>query len=354
MKILVIGPSPTKSKGGMATVIGGIEKDETINVRFCIDVYESYIDGNIVIRTIYCIYKYVKFILKMRNYDIYHIHVASRGSTFRKGYYVRAAKKWGKKVIVHIHGAQYMEFYSEQSPRKKNKVIGILQSADMVIALSDSWKERFEKTFGLMNCVSLPNGIDTNEFVDAVCDMGENRNAFLFLGRLGKRKGAYDLVSAVGIAVKQNPNLKLFMAGDGEIEKVKMMITQKGLNRNIEVVGWVDRKGKIDLLNKVATVVLPSYNEGLPMAVLEGMASGKAIISTIVGAIPEVVKENNGILIQPGDIKSLANALVKCSSDVEMIKQMSIFNINKIDQQFSMKKMHEVLQKYYEAVYKMR
>lgn len=62
-----------------------------------------------------------------------------------------------------------------------------------------------------------------------------------------------------------------------------------------------------ELLRKSSVLVLPSYNEGLPMAILEGMACGKAIISTTVGAIPEVVKKENGILVQPGDVTALAN-----------------------------------------------
>lgn len=304
-------------------------------------------------RTIYSIFAFIMFCLTKRHYDIYHIHMASRGSTFRKGYYVRMAKKWGKKVIVHIHGAQYMEFFSELSSTKRKDVIEILQSADMVIALSESWKERFEKVFGLTNCVSLPNGINTDEFDDAICNIDENRDAFLFLGRLGKRKGVYDLIDAVEIALKQNQNLKLFIAGDGEVDKVKAEITQRGLNKSIEVVGWVDLKGKKELLKKVSTVVLPSYNEGLPMSVLEGMASGKAIISTNVGAIPEVIQEDNGILIQPGDIHALADALMKCSSDINMLSHMSAANIKKIDRQFSMRKMHENLQELYRKVFEM-
>ena len=350
MRILVIGPSPTRSKGGMATVISEIAGDQDLCRKYNIDIYESYIDGGLMTRTIYSIFAFFMFCLTKKHYDIYHIHMASRGSTFRKGYYVRMAKKWGKKVIVHIHGAQYMEFFSELSSSKKKKVIKILQSADMVIALSESWKEKFEKVFGLTNCVSLPNGINADEFDDVICNIDENRDAFLFLGRLGKRKGVYDLIVAVEIALKQNQNLKLYIAGDGEVNKVKAEITQRGLNKSIEVVGWVDLKGKKKLLKKVSTVVLPSYNEGLPMSVLEGMASGKTIISTPVGAIPEVVKENNGILIQPGDVHALAKALVKCSSDVEMIRQMSVANMEKISQEFSVKKMHDVLSQYYESV----
>ena len=58
-------------------------------------------------------------------------------------------------------------------------------------------------------------------------------------------------------------------------------------------------------------VVLPSYHEGLPMAILEGMAAGKAIISTTVGAIPEVVTGENGALVEPGDVIALAQALLQ-------------------------------------------
>ena len=136
-KILVIGPSPTRSRGGMATVIEEIEKDKNLNEQFDIDVYESYIDGNKFIRFFYSIYAFIKFCFTKRNYDLYHVHIASRGSTFRKGHYVDVMKKWDKKVILHIHGAQYLVFFDEISEKKQNRVVEILKKSDMVIALSE-------------------------------------------------------------------------------------------------------------------------------------------------------------------------------------------------------------------------
>ena len=62
MKILVIGPSDTKSRGGMATVINGIRNSKVLNDKFDIDIFPSYIDGNIVVRLLYSIYVYVKFL----------------------------------------------------------------------------------------------------------------------------------------------------------------------------------------------------------------------------------------------------------------------------------------------------
>lgn len=350
MKILVIGPSPTRSKGGMATVISEIRDDRKLSEKYDIDVFASYIDGRKLKKACFTVFAFLKFCLTKRNYDIYHIHAASRTSTFRKGFYVRAAKKWGKKVIFHVHGAQYMEFYREISDRKKSKVIRILKAADLVIALSQDWKNKFDETFGLTNCVVLENGIDTERLAPAITSPEAHQNSFVALGRLGNRKGTYDLVGAVELAVKSNPNIKLYLAGDGEVEQVRQLVQQKKLTKNIEVVGWADFEKKLELLQHVSTVVLPSYNEGLPMSILEGMACGKAIISTKVGAIPEVVKPDNGILIDAGDVEALASAMVRCTTDLKMISLMGRNNIEVMRNEFSMVSMHKKLMKYYDVV----
>lgn len=221
----------------------------------------------------------------------------------------------------------------------------------MVIALSDEWKQKFDDTFGLHNCVVLENGIDRERLLPAVSEPYQFRKSFLALGRLGKNKGTYDLVDAVEIARKNIPDLICYLAGDGEVDKFRSIVQERGLQKNIVVVGWVDFEKKLEILSKTATVVLPSYHEGLPMAILEGMACGKAIISTTVGAIPEVVTEKNGILIEPGDITALATALVEFCNNAERLRSISQNNIRKIDEEFSMSKMHERLQHYYEMCF---
>lgn len=353
-KILIVGPSSTKSKGGMSTVIGEILEDNELKNKYDISAYESYIDGTKFRVLLYSIWAIFKFIVtgQAKKYDVYHIHAASYGSTFRKRIYLKIIKKYKKKVILHIHGAEYMVFFDKLSKKKKRQVIDTLQVADMVIALSNEWKNKFDNKFGLKNCYVLENGINTEKLAPAIVDTKKNQTSFVTLGRLGKRKGTYDLVDAIEIARKKVPNIRCYLAGDGEIDKFCNIIVERGLQNNIEVVGWADFTKKLELLSKVSTVVLPSYNEGLPMSILEGMATGKAIISTTVGAIPEVVKEENGILIQPGDVQALADALVKCSTNLKMLEDMSQKNINKIYEQFSMKSMHLKLMSYYKQVIK--
>ena len=83
------------------------------------------------------------------------------------------------------------------------------------------------------------------------------------------------------------------------------------------------------------------------MAILEGMASGKAVISTTVGAIPEVVKKENGILIEPGDVVALASALQKYCMDANAVENAGRANIELINKKYSMKTMHQKLARYY-------
>ena len=155
------------------------------------------------------------------------------------------------------------------------------------------------------------------------------------------------MVEAMDIAVKSNPKIKLFIAGDGEKEKVQNLIKEKGLSDNIKLVGWLNFEEKLELMKNISTVILPSHGEGLPMSILEGMAAGKAIISTAVGAIPEVVSEENGILFQPEDVEVLAQSILKCSLNPGLLLRMSENNMQKMKEQYDMKKMHEKLAAYY-------
>lgn len=347
MKILEIGPSETRSRGGMAEVIRGIRESEVLGGTFEIDSFPSYIDGSLPVRLLYSLYGYLRFLTCYGKYDLFHIHTAERGSTFRKNFYLRKVKQAGKRAVVHIHGAEYLTFYDGLDSRKKKIVKDFFRQADLVLALSDSWKEELEHRFPMKACQTLYNGVDPASLQLAVSDPAGCRNSFLMLGRLGERKGAYDLIAAAELALRQNPGLKLCLAGDGEVDQVRALVKEKGLEQNITVPGWIDRAERLRRLWEAATVVLPSYHEGLPVSILEGMAAGKAIISTTVGAIPEVVGEENGILISPGDIPALADALLRCSSSPGLLINMSEHNRKKVEREFSIRQMHQQLAMYY-------
>lgn len=350
MKVLEIGPSETRARGGMSEVIRGIRESEVLGREFEMDSFPSYIDGSLPVRLLYSVCGCLRFLTCWRKYDLFHIHTAERGSTFRKNFYLRTVKRAGKKAIVHIHGAEYLTFYDGLTGRKKRVVDGFFLRADLVLALSGSWKRELEDRFSMCACETLYNGVDPARLQAAVSDPSEHGNAFLMLGRLGERKGTYDLIAAVELVVRLNPALTVCLAGDGEMEKVRALVKEKGLEKNITVPGWIDEAEKLRCLRDAAAVVLPSYHEGLPMAILEGMAAGKAIISTTVGAIPEVVGPENGILVEPGDVPALADALLRCSGSTELLAGMARRNREKVEQIFSVRRMHLRLAEYYKQV----
>lgn len=349
VKVLQIGPTEKYSNGGMATVLKNLSDSSLLAEGYEIDAYASCCDGPLFKRLWHSVRAYLRFFRSVETYDLFHIHMATRGSTFRKGYYIRSLKKRGKKVILHVHGAEYKAFYEGLSRRKKERVARIWNACDQVLVLSDSWYRYFRQKFPLAKICVIENGVDTDKYAPSMVGRGKAEN-LLFLGRLGKRKGAYDLVEAMERAVQSRPKLHLFMAGDGDIEEIKELIAKKGLADKIEVLGWVSGEERIRLLQEVRTLVLPSYNEGLPMAILEAMAAGNRIISTTVGGIPELVQPEQGILLEPGDVPGLAEALLQSSHPSAWTASDSQASRDLIEEKYSLRRMHEKIRAVYESV----
>ena len=181
----------------MTSVIRGLLEDEDLKRKYDITPFGSYIDGNILIRLLYSIIAYIIFLFKINDYDLFHINVASNGSSFRKALYVNAIKKHGKKVILHVHGGAYLKFYDALNVKKKRIIDKLWNQSDLIVALSDEWKSSFLKRFPLVNIVVIENGIDTEMYKKAVTDLAENKYNMAFLGRIEKEKGVYELVDSI-------------------------------------------------------------------------------------------------------------------------------------------------------------
>lgn len=352
MKVLVVGPSIERSKGGMATVIDGIRSYFAKSPDISVSLFASYIDGPTPVRLLYSLFAWLRFILFYQGYDLYHLHMASFGSAKRKTFYIRFLKKRNKRVIVHLHGGNFFDFYGRLAPKEQQWLADALRKADMCIALSDQWKNEYEEHLGLTNINTLNNGIDPYLYAPAVPTTCDYPGRMLFLGRISRGKGVYVLLEALALLKKEGVKTVCSMAGSGEIAKVQAIIDRDGLGEMVLMLGWVDRNQMLELFKKVSIVVLPSFNEGLPMTLLEGMAAGKAIISTPVGAIPELVENGvNGILVKPGNATELAAAIRRlCENPAEVI-QMAEKNVKKIQDLYSSELLYKKLSEYYMAVY---
>lgn len=193
---------------------------------------------------------YVQFwewMLFHREIKIVHVHGASDASFWRKRVFINLAKMFGKKVVFHCHGAEFQRF-TLQHQKAVQKTI---KKCDCIIALSNSWKEWFEKTTHHENVVVIKNVIAP----PCVKKVEHDEFVLLFLGRLGERKGIYDLFD---VLVKHKSEfqrkLKFMFGGDGDIDQVKEIIKHNGLENIAEFQGWVNGEKKERLLDRKSVV----------------------------------------------------------------------------------------------------
>ncbi|MBY6037099.1 glycosyltransferase family 4 protein [Fictibacillus nanhaiensis] len=335
-KVMVIGSS-LEDKGGIVTVM------KNINHSFIADKYEmrhveTYITGSTLKRLFYFLKGFIHFLFGLITFqpDIIHIHMSYKGSFYRKSLFVLLGKVvFGIPTVVHVHGSSFKDFYSSLSTGRKKYCHFILNKIDRLIVLSEEWKKYFANIVDSERILVLYNGVHTVQHLTD--DRNNDPFIVLFLGRLGKRKGTYDLLDAIKILKEKEVPFKFWLAGDGEIDEIKDIVKKEKLEGYVEILGWINGSQKTDLLQKSDVLVLPSYNEGLPMAILEAMDYGMAVISTPVGGIPEVIKEGvNGYLVDPGDVKGLAEKFVTLANNPSLLRSMGEINQLKVKEEFDL------------------
>ncbi len=276
--------------------------------------YPTYKLSNIFVRVGWFAWSYARLALKMatdKNVKILHLHTAADGSFYRKSLLVKLGHRMGRKVVLHVHASRFKDFYNEASIKKKQRILKTLNSVDVLIVLSVSWKEWFtslgvsqSKIVVLHNITSYPVKIDSAR-------VNDGKVHFLFMGEIGQRKGVFDILRALVKHRKElEGKLELRIGGNKNEEELKKAIQDGCLQNMVKFEGWVGGDKKLQLLNWADVFILPSFNEGLPISILEAMSYGHPVISTPVGGIPEVVENGrNGILVTPGNENEIFDAM---------------------------------------------
>jgi glycosyltransferase involved in cell wall biosynthesis len=249
--------------------------------------------------------------LLSRRTELVHIHLADGGSALRKAIITLIALVFRKPVLMHAHGPEFHLTYFGLPKWAQKGLSWIFQRCWGFIVLSKSWKDFYVLNCGLNaeQVFVLPNPVELPEQVPNRINATKVR--LVFFGRVGQRKGAFDLIRAfANLPAEQKDCSELILAGDGEVEQGRRLVESLNLIDRITFLGWVNSEQRDALLAKADVFVLPSYNEGLPMALLEAMGCGLPAIATPVGGIPELVTSGeNGLLVTPGDIQQLSEAM---------------------------------------------
>jgi len=238
--------------------------------------------------------------------DVVHVHTSHRFSFYRSAFYVLYARYvWGVPVVLHVHGSSFDEFVAEASPPVALLQSVVFGAVSDVIVLSEYWRQVVADRADESKIEVLPNAVDVDDFQ---ASRRGDEPRIVFVSNLRERKGVADLVDAVdALLSRTNRPVTVDIAGDGPLaDRVETLARRHDA---VTAHGYVSEGHKRELLAAGSIYVLPTYAEGLPIALLEGMAAGNAVVSTPVGAIPEVVDEENGHLVPAGDPDTLADAL---------------------------------------------
>ena len=340
MRILLVGPDRSV-KGGITTVIDGILASELAKRHTFLHLPTHRDDLSKIGKLGYGIKAYVNFIKTHRQFrpQLIHVHSSFGASFYRKAVLILMGRILRTKVINHIHGAEFDRFYESAGRLKKRLVETIYNYPETTIVLSQEWVTRMEKichkskVFCLNNFAVIPD-INIDEMI---AGYHAREKIILFLGEVGKRKGAYDLPDIVKRVSRSIPDVHFVVAGNGDLETVRQQLRSKACNQYVTLAGWIGPEQKKDWLMKSQIFLLPSYNEGLPMSVLEAMSYGLPVISTFVGGIPELVESGkNGYLYEPGDIEGIAEGLTNLFQHRQQTLQICKANIEKIKQNYSL------------------
>lgn len=279
---------------------------------------------------------FIKLITYLTFYKvcIVHIHMASRGSYIRKSLMVRVTKFFSAKVILHLHGGEFQEFYNNEcNAAKKRHIRQTFDLVDAVIVLSTQWQtwirtimQHPEKSHVVYNAV------ETLELDKSSIEQGR----ILFLGRLSELKGVKDLINAFAIVVKAIPSARLALGGDGDLKTYTQQVKTLDIEASVDFLGWVDGNTKNEWLSKADVYCLPSYNEGFPMGVLEAMSANIPVVASTAGGIPDAISDQvDGLLIEAGDVENLAKQLIEIIVNRELNQRLSTSAKNKFINNFS-------------------
>ena len=347
IRVLMCGSDITNTKGGIVAVIQNY-LDPFIWENVKIHYVATHMDGTNIqkAKIFHNALKKIERLLKAGEVDVAHLHMSERGSIYRKIKIAGMCHKYGVPVIIHHHGAEFFESVYSMNDKDKRELFRALESVEMNLVLSKKFLKDLKKIVPGAHVTVLHNAVRI-----LALPRDREKNYITMMGRIGQRKGTFDLLKAIkNLDDELDPSIRFCLCGDGETEKVRSYIETEApyLSNRIAHLGWVEGEKKLEILSKTFVHVLPSYNEALPMSILETMGMGIPNIATDIDGISEVIKTGeNGILIDVGDIRQLEKTIREMATDPELCRMLGQNALETVEEEYTLDKHIQKLSEIY-------
>lgn len=322
-KVVTVATS-SRTRGGITSVINAYRQTDLWTDWNMVWI-ETHIDRSKIAKLLILIKAIFVFLYHLPSTNLIHLHFSEPVSAIRKLLFVFLTKLFHKKLLVHFHAfSTSTTIYGRFDFAYKY----IFQSADKIIVLSSYWKEEISQKWPSLSDKII---VLYNPCAQVKAMSVERQNSILFAGTVNQRKGYQDLIKAFATVKDDHPDWKLVFAGNGEIGAAKQLAESLQIKTNVEFLGWVNGSEKDMAFRQSSIFCLPSYAEGLPMAVLDAFSYGLPVITTPVGGIPDLLTDSqNALIYSPGDIQALSKCLTRCISDQNLRHSLakSSFNLS--------------------------
>jgi glycosyltransferase involved in cell wall biosynthesis len=314
-----------KILGGMITSCQ-ILLSSSFASRLDLDLFDSTQISNpppqFVVRLVRAAARLVRFIgrFERRRPDAVLLFVAVGGSIVEKGAMAWYSRLRGVPVIMFPRGGSVIDDCRDSSFTRL-WVSWSFRGARKIVCQSESW-QRFAigmLGFAPTNVTVIRNWTATRELLE----IGASRVAsqdlavrLLFLGWLDREKGVFELIEACRrLASSRRFTLEIAGEGNASVE-ARALVARHELSERVRFRGWLRGQDLRQALSAADVLVLPSWAEGLPNAMVEAMSARLALVVTAVGAIPELITDRrSGMLVEPRNVDSLTRALDEVIAD---------------------------------------
>lgn len=300
-------------------------------------------------RVIYGLQTYSRVILserktlKQKKYDIIHISSSASISLLKDILMIKVARRQRVKTVIHFHFGRIPELANKRNWEWKllKHVIKLVDSA--VVMDRASYECLKNLAYSNVTCIPNPLSPSVEEHITSCELVSRVKNTVTFVGHVVRTKGITELVQACS----NLPDITVNIIGPCAEDYKSELLSIVDNSNHFNFMGTLPPKEVISQMLLCSVFVLPTYTEGFPNVILESMACGCPIISTPVGAIPEMLAVYTdspcGLLVQPKNVEQLREAILRLLEDDKEALQLSQRASKRVREEYSIDKVWNLL-----------
>ena len=289
--------------------------------------------------------------LGLENFDVVHCQFGPYGVVAAQLKQLGIVKG---RVLTSFHGYDMSQHLKKVG---ENVYQTLFQIGDGFLPISDYWRERLISMGCPRDKITVQRmGINTDMYQFQQKPQSGAPIKLLSVGRLVEKKGIEFALRALAQVKPDCPDFLYYVAGNGPLmSNLEALTSELGLSNQVKFLGWQSQAQIVDLMRESDIMITPSVTardgdkEGIPMVLMEAMASGLPVISTYHSGIPELIEDGvSGLLVPERDVEGLAAALRRGLTQPETLAAYVVAGRHKVEQQFDLARLHSRLMDLYQ------